>query len=749
MPSAFPAELILAAASPPLMREVFGNIPGWAKGLFYVVAAIAVGVWAYGLYRRVRLWRQGKPSVREPGTAKSLGSSGSAGASPSRDWRQMAPIVAKAAKRVVRDVLLQARFRGRPFASLAHVLLFSGFFVLLIGTTLVAIEHILADLLGRPASDPVFHKGLYYAVYELVTDSFGVAFLVGCTMFLVRRLRGGGSFAKTQADVGMLVLLIVIGVTGYVVEGLRIIHAATPLPGLSPVGYVTANLFTAAGVDQAGAGRLHFALWWFHAALALGFIAWMPYSRLLHSLAGAINLTLSENRLGTMRLISMAEVEETGLIGVAQLADFTRRQLVELDACVSCGRCQDACPAFEAGKPLSPRNVVQDLVGVMNVRGVGGQSAVGSGQEEETGPVLAGGVIGDETLWSCTTCGACVDICPLGVSPMGMITDMRRFLIGDGALRGSPATALQKTDRVGNPFGLPQKDRLAWAAGLGVPLASENPAYEVLYWVGCAAAYDRRAQKIARSVVRLLQAADVNFAVLGPEERCTGESARRMGDELLFQQLAEQNVATLGEHRAKRIVAHCPHCVNSLRNDYPQAGGEYEVVHHSQLLSELVAAGKLPSLPTETAVGGSITYHDPCYLARANGITDEPRAVLAAVTGQGSVNGQDEGTAGNSLPIIELPRNRRETSCCGGGGGRMWFDDAPSQRVGRGRVEEIVGSGAETVAVSCPFCLIMLGDGVAAEKPAMQVRDIAELLAEATLGPERSAAGDESSLPPV
>jgi Fe-S oxidoreductase/nitrate reductase gamma subunit len=723
MPSASPAELILAAASPPLMREVFGNIPGWAKGLFYVVAAIAVGVWAYGLYRRVRLWRQGKPS---------------GGVS-----------YAAALKRVVRDVLLQGRFRGRPFASLAHVLLFSGFFVLLIGTTLVAIEHILADLLGRPASDPVFHKGLYYAVYELVTDSFGVAFLVGCTMFLVRRLRGGGSFAKTQADVGMLVLLIVIGVTGYVVEGLRIIHAATPLPGLSPVGYVTANLFTAAGVDQAGAGRLHFALWWLHAALALGFIAWMPYSRLLHSLAGAINLALRQDRLGTMRPISMAEVEETGLIGVAQLADFTRRQLVELDACVSCGRCQDACPAFEAGKPLSPRNVVQDLVGVMNVRGVGGKDSGDrsqeSGKAQELGVPLAGGVIADETLWSCTTCGACVDICPLGVSPMGMITDMRRFLIGDGALRGSPATALQKTDRVGNPFGLPQKERLAWAAGLDVPLASENPDYEVLYWVGCAAAYDRRAQKIARSVVRLLQAADVNFAVLGPEERCTGESARRMGDELLFQQLAEQNVATLGEHRAKRIVAHCPHCVNSLRNDYPQAGGDYEVVHHSQLLSELVAAGKLPSLPTETSTGGSITYHDPCYLTRANGITDEPRAVLAAVAGQGNKNG----AGGSSLPIIELPRNRRETSCCGGGGGRMWFDDAPSQRVGRGRVEEIVGSGAETVAVSCPFCLIMVGDGVAAEKPAMQVRDIAELLAEATLGPERSAMTDSPSVPPV
>jgi Fe-S oxidoreductase len=269
-------------------------------------------------------------------------------------------------------------------------------------------------------------------------------------------------------------------------------------------------------------------------------------------------------------------------------------------------------------------------------------------------------------------------------------------------------------------------ERLAWAAGLDVPLASQHGDFELLYWVGCAAAYDRRVQKIARSVVRLLHAAGVNFAVLGHEERCTGESARRMGDELLFQQLAEQNVETLAKRRVRRIVAHCPHCVNSLRHDYPQAGGEYEVVHHSQLLAELVADGRLPALPTNGADGGAVTYHDPCYLARANNITDEPRAVIAAAAM----------LTDGALPILELPRNRRDTSCCGGGGGRMWFDDPPSQRVGQSRVREIAASGAATVAVSCPFCMIMIGDGLAAEKPGVQVRDIAELLAESALGPE-------------
>lgn len=684
------AEIPLAAAAAPLTREIFGNIPGWAQAAFYLLAAAAVGAWGYGILRRVRLWRQGRRGGR--------------------------PInVALACRRLFNDVLLQRRLRHRrPWASLAHKLLFSGFFVLLIGTTLVAIEHVLADVLGREPDNPVFHKGVYFGVFEVTMDAFGVAFLMGCTMLLVRRLRSGGSFARSPADVGILVLLIAIGVTGYVVEGLRIVLADTPLPGLSPVGFIAAQFFRRAGIDAASAATWHFGLWWGHAALALGFIALMPYTRLLHSLAGTVNLALRDHALGVMTPISMDEVEATGQIGVAKLADFSSRQLVELDACVSCGRCEDACPAFEAGKPLSPRNVVQDLVTLLNSAGSGGE--------------MHGDVIAAETLWSCTTCGACPTACPLGLSPMRMITDMRRHLIGEGALRGSPATALQKSDRVGNPWGLPQNERLGWAAGLDVPTVATNPEFEILYWVGCAAAYDRRVQRIARSVVRLLQAAQVNFAVLGPEERCTGESARRMGDELLFRQLAEQNVETLSQHNVRRIVAHCPHCVNSLRNDYSQLGGQYEVVHHSQLLEELVAAGRLK--PNKGAAaennGRTITFHDPCYLARSLGEVDAPRAVLAASASGG----------GGALPVIELARNRANTSCCGGGGGRMWFDDAPAQRIGQGRVREVAATGADAVAVSCPFCLIMLGDGLAAQRPEMRVQDIAELLAEATLGPE-------------
>ena len=516
--------------------------------------------------------------------------------------------------------------------------------------------------------------------------------------------------SRSPVDVAILLALIAIGLTGFLVEGLRIIHAQTPMPGLSPIGYACALAFLWAGVTATSSGHIHLVLWWFHAFLALGFIALMPYARILHSIAGAINLAIRDHALGVMTPVSIEEVEATGQIGAAKLADFTYRQLIELDACVSCGRCEDACPAFEAGKPLSPRNVVQDLVGVMN--------------REGTQQNVHGRAIAAETLWSCTTCGACADVCPLGISPMRMITDMRRYLIGEGSLRGSPAAALQKTDRSGNPWGLAPGDRMAWAAGLDVPLASGKPQFEILYWVGCAAAYDRRAQKVARSFVRLLQRANVDFAVLGTEERCTGESARRLGDELLFQQLAEQNVATLGRHGVRRIVAHCPHCVNSLTNDYSQVGGQFEVIHHSELLAELVEQGRLAPTDGGALDVPSITYHDPCYLARARGVTEAPRTVLSA-----AVN------TSTALPVVELPRNRRQTSCCGAGGGRMWFDDSLAQRVGQSRVREIESSGANTVAVSCPFCLIMLGDGLAATSK-VEVRDIAELLADAVLGPE-------------
>jgi Fe-S oxidoreductase/nitrate reductase gamma subunit len=687
-----------------LQREIFWNVPSSSKVVFYILALASLAVFAWGFYRRVRLWRLGRPI---------------SGSLPEKSLN------------FVRDVLLQRRVLGRGLAGVAHVLLFAGFVVLFVGTLLIAVEHLMATLLGRPATEPVFHKGVYYAIYELVMDAFGLALLAGCVLFAKRRRKLPASVAHDWRDWAILIGLLVIGVTGYLIEGLRILHEQTPKPGFSFVGFLVAKAFEAASLTRPGAATLHFLLWWFHAVLALGLVAAFPYTRLLHALAGAVRLAAGPDYLGVMPLVSAEEVEETGVVGVGQIQHLTWQQLLELDACVSCGRCEEACPAFEAGKPLSPKKVVQDVRRHLNIVGpslVSAGKAGRSGAEKETMPALHGETISAETLWSCTTCSACVDVCPLGVNPLGIITDMRRHLIGETALSGPPAISLQKTERSGNPWGLPAQDRLAWAAGLDVPLAKDRADFSVLYWIGCAAAYDRRIQKVARSVARLLAAAKVPFAVLGPEERCTGECARRMGDEFLFQQLAAANIATLERYGvkrgAKKIVSHCPHCVNSFKQDYEQMGGDYEVVHHTELLAQLAAEGRLPAAGlTKSDQAAKLTYHDPCYLARVAAITEAPRQLIQLTL-----------VGGDRRELAEMPRHGRQTSCCGAGGGRMWFDDAPATRVGVGRVREALATGADTVAVSCPFCLIMATDGTRALGSNAQVVDVAELLARAVFG---------------
>ncbi len=689
-----------------LSREIYGNIDATSKGIFYALAAVALLAFAHGVYRRMRLWRLGRPD------------------SASIDW-------GGTLRRIFSKVLSLRTLRGsRPRASLAHRLLFYGFLVLTIGTLLIAVEHVAASAAGRQPINPLFHKGTYFAIYELVMDLFGLALMVGCVWFLLRRASLAGEKESSATSIGqhwtdklLLLALLVIGLSGYLVEGLRILWATTPEPGFSPAGLLAARGFQIIGVTMTSAKTIHFVLWWCHAVMALGLIALFPHTRLLHACAGAIQLATVNRQPGQMQPVSIEQVEETGIFGVGRLVDFQRHQLRELDACVSCGRCQDACPAHEAGKPLSPRDLVQNLRAALD------QAAPLLRRGEEGGQ-LHEEVIHPETLWSCTTCSACVAVCPLGISPLDMITDMRRHLVGEGKLRGSPATALQKVQRSGNPWGLPAEDRFNWREGLEVPTAGENPDFELLYWVGCAAAYDRRTQKIARAVVKLLARAGVNFAVLGPEERCSGDFVRRMGDEFLFQELAAGNIATLDSHGLaspsprRQIITHCPHCLNSLVNDYPQFGGHYEVLHHSQYLAALVEEGKLEV--SETAAR-QITFHDPCYLARTHNITEQPRQ-LVQISGS----------------LVEMKRQRQQTSCCGAGGGRMWFDDGPDQRVGVSRVTEALETGAETVAVSCPFCLTMMTDGVAAEDAGVDVKDIAELLLEAVTAERNETASNRS-----
>jgi len=650
-----------------LSREIFGNLGETSKVIFYALAFVSSGVFAWGVWRRVKLWRRGRPDNERI------------------DWNA-------ALQNLRTRALAQRSLRGaRPKASFAHRMLFWGFLALFIGTILVGIEHYGSALAGREATEPLFHKGVYFVIYEITLDTFGLLMIGGAVWFARRRMRANSSMEHSTADWLVLCSIIVLGVTGYLIEGLRIIREATPMPGISYVGYGCSKLFSSAGVNQANVSSIHFGLWWFHSVIAFGFIAALPFCRLAHAIAAVFSLASSPRPLGRMEPITMEEVEGTGEVGVGRLEQFTQRDLLRLDACVSCGRCEDMCPAHEAGKPLSPRDLVQNLRGHM---------------EASSPSTLHGETICPETLWACTTCNACNDICPLGVRPVDYITDMRRHLIGEGELRGAPAASLQKMQRAGNPWGLPEQDRLTWAEGLNVPTVQDNPGFDVLYWVGCSAAYDRRTMKVARAVAQLLQRAEVNFAVLGPEERCTGESARRMGDEFLFQELAAANIDTFTRYNVKKIVTHCPHCLNSLRQDYPQFDGHYEVVHHTQFLGELGTTGKLKAA---AVMNESVTYHDPCYLARVNGITEAPRELLPD-------------------NLEEMPRNGCQTACCGAGGGRMWFDDPASERIGSGRISEALDTGAKTIAVSCPFCLTMMTDGIAAKNPGIKVCDVAEIM---------------------
>jgi Fe-S oxidoreductase/nitrate reductase gamma subunit len=647
-------------------REVFGNIAPWMQVVFFAMIAASIGWLLWQVAARALLWRKGHTGGFERDC---------------RVWFQ----------RLIVYALAQKRVHKKSLGALLHLLLFSGFVVLTIGTTLLGIAH------DGPYD---FHHGLYYLIYELTMDVFGVAFIVGCLLAMYRRaFQRKPSLGHNRSDWWLLGLLLSLGITGFMVEALRMHYTQVqpPVAYWSTVGWLI-NVTLLPGLDVGSAQTMHLAAWWLHAILVAVFFATIPVNRFLHVLTGPLNIAGRPKRpMGALMPLTMEEVEKTGRTGVNRLGDFTRQQLLSLDACMECGRCEDACPATASGKPLSPKKVVTDLRDLMSLGG---------------GDVHA--KIRDETLWACTMCQACVQECPVLIGHVDLISDMRRDLIGEGKLSGPPAKALQQIGNQSNPYGRPNSERLAWAEGLDVPTVESNSNFEYLLWVGCAASFDPRAQKVARATARLLKRAGVNFAVLGKEETCTGDPARRIGDEFLFQERAQTNVETLTRRKVRKIVTPCPHCYNTLKHEYPQFGGEYEVQHHSAMLAELVGAGRL-SNGNGASNGEPITLHDPCYLARVNGEVEAPRAVIGAK--------KDD-------QFREMPRCGKKTFCCGAGGGRMWFEEAPEQRVSRLRAQEALATGARTLATACPFCLNMMTDGMAGTRGGENVKvlDIAELL---------------------
>jgi Fe-S oxidoreductase len=401
-------------------------------------------------------------------------------------------------------------------------------------------------------------------------------------------------------------------------------------------------------------------------------------------------------------------------LGAATLEDLTWKEILDTYSCTECGRCQNVCPAWNTGKPLSPKLIVMNLRDHVFQHGPELVSATKRGEEHDRVP-LNPDVIEDEAIWDCTTCGACMQECPVDIEHVDHIVDMRRNLImGEARFPAEAGLLLRNLENASNPWGVDQSQRADWAKGLGVRILEDGTAPEYIYWVGCAGSYDDRAKKISQAVVKVLQKAAVPFAILGSRELCNGDPARRIGHEYLFQTLAQQNIETLNGIGVRKIVVNCPHCFNTLKNEYPDFGGNYEVIHHTELFAQLVKEGRLR--PTE-AVEEVLTYHDPCYLGRHNGVYNAPRDVLDAIPG---------------LETTEMPRHRERGFCCGAGGSRMWLEERIGKRVNIERTQEAISTGAATMGVACPYCLIMLDDGAKAEGERIKVLDVAQVLARST-----------------
>lgn len=651
------------------------HLPQWQQTLFYAITFSVLGYMGWQIFERARLWRQGKPI----------------------DWKPN--VLGNFSKYVLGQKRVQTS-RAKTGAPM-HLFIFYGFASLVLATTLLAINTYLPWK---------FHKGTYYLIYEATFDATGLILMIGILWAMLRRVFAKPrSVTSTPADLWALLLIFVLGVTGYVLEAARIANDPKPFDGVSFVGTAIAPLLGDVS------NSTYVGIWWFHMVWVWLFFAVLPKMRIRHIVLAIFSTSGSPDRpMGRLEPISMESVEETGKIGVTEAHDYSRWHLMSLDACMECGRCTDVCPANGVGKILNPKQVVQDVRNVL-----GGGTTVAE-------------AVSEEALWACTTCNACVEACPVLIRHVDLIVDARRGLVAEGRLSGTAATMLRQSASTGNAWGATATSREDWMAGIAVPLAREKKHFEVLLWIGCAGATDPGAIKTSRAVAGLLLRAGVDFACLGNEEKCTGDPAKRTGDEFLAQELAQQNIERFKAYGVRKIVTPCPHCFNTLNHEYGDFGGHFEVWHHTQFLQQLVAHGKL-----NAANGDETVYHDPCYLARINNESDAPRALLGATTQYNDTSTplihwlQSEDQQDR---LLEPEHFGRKTLCCGAGGGRMWMEESPEQRPSDRRAKELLATGAKTVAVGCPFCRIMLDSGIKkVSDEEIRLIDIAELLAEKNL----------------
>ncbi len=692
-------------------RTVFVNVPDPLVVAFYTIIPVMLVWGAFQFANRMKNWERGAPAMRKT-TAKNA-------KKRAADFRA--------------GVYMQTLLRDSA-AGLMHSMMYFGFLVLLGVTTVLEVDHQLPEQLK-------FLHGRTYQAYSFVGDFAGLVFTVGVLWAILRRYVQKPYRIRIKSKPEHAVILgtfLALGVTGFTSEMFRIAVEGTPsYERFSFIGYPLAQ-----AVDGWSAGTLetwHQWSWIVHVISFVTFLAILPITMLRHMFTSPLNMYLRDKDRPKGAMKPMPNLMETELesFGASVVEDFTWKQLLDTDACTMCGRCTAVCPAHATGKSLDPREIVLKTGEVMAATGNPQVSPpLGIDAEITIGANSLFERITPEEIWACTSCKACDEICPVDIEILDKILDMRRYLsLMESNFPTELGNAYRAMENQFNPWGLNQGERADWAndiADVTVVDPGEPFEAEYLYWVGCAGSFDDKNKKVTQAMAKLLTRAGIDVAILGPSEMCTGDPARRSGNEYLFQMLAMPNIEMLDGMGVKKIITQCPHCFNTLMNEYPQLGGNYEVVHHTQLLESLIDSGQLDV--SQATLEERITYHDSCYLGRHNDIYVAPRKVVGAIKG---------------IEIVEMPRNGTTGMCCGAGGARMWMEEDVGVKVNDERAAEALSTGATRVATACPFCYIMLDDGVkgaGVEEDEVKVADLAIHLLDAIENGESKAAAPDAHL---
>jgi len=660
-------------------------------GLFIVASAIC----AWGIYKRIEFWRQGKSDNERLS-----------------DWGKRLRIL-------LREVFLQKQVRNSAYPAILHCLIFYSFIALFVTTLIIMVQYDAGHLFGLHLN--LFH-GFVYVFFSVASELGGVLILIGLAMAAYRRYAiKPATIPNTREDGLVLLLIACIVLTGYLVEGLRIAVNGDRWMMLSPVGWAIASLLRGAGATQ---GRsLHASFWWLHTALAMGWIALIPYTKFVHLLSLPTNVFFSKlkprgelQRTDIEKLMESAESDDLK-IGIQKADELTWKQRLDLDTCVSCGRCEEVCPAYMADKDyFTPRQLIARLK-----KSLDDVAGAGEGNGGGSAPDIVGKAFDEEFIWHCRTCGACMEICPALIDHIDTLMELRRNeVLLQGRMPEEAGRALKIFETNGNPFG-PQADRVAWIDQMNFRVVKPGEKVDVLYWIGCCVTFDPQKHRIASDLCRLMEKCGINFGVLGEDERCCGDPARILGQEMLFQQTAKEQVELLKQREFKVLLTGCPHCYNVLKHEYRQFGGNFNVVHHSEFIHEMLYLGRL-----QPQLGSARTYvyHDPCYLGRYQKIYDAPREVLKTIP---------------RARILEMKNRREKSLCCGAGGGHYFMDLKRGERINNLRVKQAHAAGADTIVTGCAYCMHMLQDSTKLLNydEAMRVIDVASLMADSLELPKK------------